>query len=174
MRLRGSGITVCPSCSLHILTTRDNLPSLLQSGLRAAEGGDMTARGGSCRSLTKWPKDAASPRYGRKAAGRQVPCVVAIHANKQRDLSVFRVLATQQRTPEAPSELGQPDEPGSEMPETGTRPRTAEQGALLRTTCDHRNGPPGLGSKRSPSGLGWICSRYSAGIPILANRETSG
>jgi hypothetical protein len=31
------------------------------------------------------------------------------------------------------------------MPETGTRPRTAEQGALIRTACDHRNGSPGLG-----------------------------
>jgi hypothetical protein len=31
------------------------------------------------------------------------------------------------------------------MPETGTRPRTAEQGALIRTARDHHNGSPGLG-----------------------------
>jgi hypothetical protein len=73
---------------------------------------------------------------------------------------VFRVLTTQQWAPEAPkSELGQPAEPGSEMPETGTRPRTAEQGALLRTTCDHRNGSPGLGIEAFAFGLDWICSR---------------
>ena len=42
----------------------------LQSDLRAAEGGDMTTRGRPFRSLTKRPKDATSPRYGRKAAGR--------------------------------------------------------------------------------------------------------
>jgi hypothetical protein len=53
---------------------------------------------------------------------------------------VFRDLTTQQRAQEV-----QPDEPGRKMPETGTRPRTAEQGALIRTACDHRNGSPGLG-----------------------------
>jgi hypothetical protein len=43
---------------------------VLRSDLRAAEGGDMTTRGRPFRSLTKRPKGATSPRYGRKAAGR--------------------------------------------------------------------------------------------------------
>jgi hypothetical protein len=59
---------------------------------------------------------------------------------------------------------------GSEMPEIGTRPRTAEQWALRRTTSDHRDGSAGLETEA----FAFWQSQESAGIPIFASRETSG